>query len=92
MEEFLKSLGIKEKGHSSDNKSYVVDIANSDTWGKYYSILSKSEELDELEESSLLTSHNASITFAYESEDANYQLNLIADYDNDAYKLVVTTI
>ena len=52
MEEFLQSLGIKGNLQKSSN-SYVMDIDNSNEYGRIYSLLDKSEEVEEDPESSL---------------------------------------
>ena len=84
MEKFLEKLGIVDKGHYTSSGSYVIDIDDSNTYGKYYSSMDKSELLNEDEDSSTITIHTSNIIFR--SED--YQFNLIADFDQDTYKLV----
>lgn len=89
MEDFLKNtLGIKDVGHYSKSNSYIIDIDDSDYYGKIYSILDKSDEVEEDEDSSMITIHNSNIVFR--SDD--YQLTLVADFDQDTYKLVVVNI
>ena len=51
MEEFLNSLGIDGKLRRSSS-SYVLDIEDSNTYGRIYSLLDKSSDVDEDEESS----------------------------------------
>lgn len=85
MEELLKSLGITAKGEYTKNGAYVVDIKDYDEYGKYYSLLEKSD-LEEVQDTAQITVHTTNVT--YTSED--YQLVLQADLDEDLYKLVVT--
>ncbi len=85
MEELLKSLGITAKGEYTKNGAYVVDIKDYDEYGKYYSLLEKSD-LEEVQDTAQITVHTTNVT--YTSED--YQLILQADLDEDLYKLVVT--
>jgi hypothetical protein len=84
LEKFLDSIGISQVGHYTKSNSYVIDIEDSDEYGKIYSRLDKCEDLVEDEDSSSLTVHTSNIVF--ESDD--FQFILIADFDNDTYKLV----
>lgn len=85
MEELLKSIGITAKGEYTDNGSYVVDIKNYDEYGKYYSLLDKSD-LEEIQDTAQITLHTTNITYANDE----YQIVLQADLDEDLYKVVVT--
>jgi len=89
MEKLLKDLGITKAGSYSRDCSYVIDLNSSEEFGKIYSLLENNEDLEYMEENNLLTVSNASMTYRY-GED--YQLQLIADFNNDAYKLVVNEI
>ena len=89
MEKLLKDLGITKAGSYSRDGSYVIDLNSSEEFGKIYSLLENSKDLEYMEENNLLTISNASMTYRY-GED--YQLQLIADFNNDAYKLVVNEI
>lgn len=86
MDEFLKKVGITKSGEYSQDGSYVVDIDDYDEYGKFYSILDKSDLVDEVVESSQLTIHTTSLLYMSDE----YQISLLADLDNDQYKLVVT--
>lgn len=86
MEEFLKELGITKQGRKNENGFYVIDIDDSDEFGKIFSRLDKSDLVDEDEESSSITLDSANIT--YLSDD--YTITLMADFENDTdYKLVM---
>lgn len=86
MEEFLKELGITKQGKKNENGFYVIDIDNSDEFGRIFSRLDKSDLVDEDEESSSITLDSANIT--YLSDD--YTITLMADFENDTdYKLVM---
>ena len=84
MGEFLNSLGIKGQLQRS-NSSYVLDILDSNEYGKIYSILDKSDEVEEDPESSQVTLDYSSIQF-YNDE---YNIQLIADFENDEYRLTI---
>jgi hypothetical protein len=85
MEELLSSIGITEKGEYTKTGAYVVDIKDYDEYGKYFSLLEKSD-LDEVQDTSQITIHTTNVTFAND----DYQIILQADLDEDLYKLVVT--
>lgn len=85
MEELLKKIGITAKGQYSKNGSYIVDIKDYDEYGKYYSLLDKSD-LEEVQDTAQITLHTTNITYANDQ----YQVVLQADLDEDLYKVVVT--
>lgn len=85
MEEFLKKLGIRDKGVFAPDGSYVIDISDSDAYGKYVSILDKSDVVEEDTESSQITSGPSSIQYVSEE----YTVTLLADFDADTYKLII---
>ena len=85
MEELLKNIGITEKGEYTKDGAYVVDIKDYNEYGKYFSLLEKSE-LEEVQDTCQMTIHTTNITYASEK----YQIVLQADLDEDLYKLVVT--
>ena len=85
MEELLKNIGITEKGEYTKDGAYIVDIKDYNEYGKYFSLLEKSE-LEEVQDTCQMTIHTTNITYASEK----YQIVLQADLDEDLYKLVVT--
>lgn len=85
MEELLKSIGITAKGEYTENGAYVVDIKDYNNYGKYFSLLDKSD-LEEVQDTSQITLHTTNVTYANDQ----YQVVLQADLDEDLYKLVVT--
>lgn len=92
-QEYLKKIGINKIANKGTSGSYIVDISNSDEYGKIYSILDKAvdkEELNMLEDNQVVTEQGSSLM--YESETEPYILNLIADFDGDVYQLVINKI
>lgn len=85
MEELLKNIGITATGEYTKDGAYVVDIKDYNEYGKYFSLLEKSE-LEEVQDTCLMTIHSTNVTYASEK----YQIVLQADLDEDLYKLVVT--
>lgn len=84
----LQELGIEERGNYSKDDSYVVDLPNSDEFGKIYSKLDKNDDVEYLEDNSLLTVNNASMYYRYD----DIQITLIADFLNDEYKVVANRV
>ena len=85
MEELLRSIGITAKGEYTKEGVYVVDIKDYNEYGKYFSLLEKSD-LEEVQDTCQMTIHTTNVTYASEK----YQIVLQADLDEDLYKLVVT--
>ena len=89
VKEILKELNINYEGTYGKNDSYVIDLADDSEWGKIYSILESSEDIEEQEESTLLTVHNANLIYEYK----DWQFVLSADFDNnDSYRLTIKEI
>ena len=88
MKELLKNIGITEVGYYSKEKNYVIDLEDSDHFNKVFSKLQKSDLVDENEDSSVVNLSVSNILFLAD----DYSLNLIADFDQDVYKLVVTEL
>lgn len=85
MEELLNKIGITAKGEYTKNGAYVVDIKDYNEYGKYFSLLEKSD-LEEVQDTSQITLHTTNVTYANDE----YQIVLQADLDEDLYKVVVT--
>lgn len=89
LEELLDKLDISPSGNISEDGAYVIDIINSNEYGKINSKLDKSGILEFIDDTSFVTVENASLNYMYEDQ---FQLTLIADFDEDAYRLVITEI
>ena len=86
MEDFLKEIGITKEGKTNENGFYVIDIDDSDEFGRIFSKLDKSDLVDEDEESSSITLDSANITYLCDE----YTITLMGDFENDTdYKLVM---
>ena len=85
MEEFLRGLGITEKGSTTEDGSYVIDIPDSNMYGRYLSRLDRCNDLEEDTESSQITSGPSSIQYVNEQ----YTITLLSDFDADTYKLTI---
>ena len=88
--EYLNSIGITQEGNVSENDAYIIDLKNSDDYGRVFSKLEKVEDLDLLEDNQVVTEQGSSLI--YESESQPYMINLIADFDGDVYQLIVSKI
>ena len=65
MESVLRKLNIYLEGSYSKDGSYVVDIYDSDDFGRVYSLLDNNNNVEELDDSSLLNQHSANISYLY---------------------------
>lgn len=88
MKDLLNKIGITETGYHSGNDNYIIDFENSDQFNKAFSRLEKCDEVEENEDSSVINLNVTNVLYRAKG----YSLNLIADFDQDIYKLVVTQL
>ena len=88
MKDLLNKIGITDPGYFTKDKGYVIDFENSEAFNKAFSRLDKSDLVDENEDSSVITLSVSNVMYSNDE----YSLNLIADFDQDTYKLVVTEL
>lgn len=86
MKEFLDRIGIKEKGEYTSDDVYVIDLKDYDIYGKYFSLLDRCDEVEEVLDTSMITFHTTTVTYTSDE----FQIVLQADLDEDLYKIVVT--
>ena len=89
IEEFAKELKIKTPGNfSEDERSYIIDLKNSNDYGKAYTLLDNSPLLDLLDDNQVITEEGSSIM--YEAKEEDYLVNLLADWEANQYQIVIT--
>ena len=88
MKELLKEIGITEEGHMSSDNNYIIDLDDSDHYNRVFSKLDKSDLVEENEDSSVVNLEVTNILYLADG----YSLNLMADCEQDTYKLVVTEL
>lgn len=88
MKELLKKIGITEAGYFSSNNNYVIDFDNSEEYNKAFSKLDRTDLVEENDDTSVINMNVSNIMYS----NNEFSLNLIADFDNDTYKLVVTDL
>ncbi len=88
MKELLSRIGITNAGYFSKDGNYIIDFENSDQFNKAFSRLDKSDEVEENDDSSVINLNVSNVLYVSD----NYSLNLIADFDQNTYKLVVTEL
>jgi hypothetical protein len=88
MRTLLKDLGITERGQMTSNNNYVIDLDDSDHFNRLFSKLDKSDLVEENEDSSVVNLEVTNILYLADG----FSLNLIADFEQDTYKLVVTEL
>ena len=88
MKDFLSQMDIHNEGEFTSSGNYIVDIEDSDEFNRIFSKLDKSDLVDENEDSSVVNLDVTNILYFSDK----YSLNLIADFKQDIYKLVVTDL
>lgn len=89
IKDVLIELGINKNGTYSRDGSFVIDLEeDSNEFGKIYSILDKNPDVEYMESNSLLTIDNSSLYYKYK----NFQINILADFNNDEYKVVIARL
>lgn len=90
VQEYLDLIGINKTVELGDNNSYIVTIIDSDEFGKIFSLLENESDLETLEENQIVTITGSSLL--YESKSQPYILNLLADFENEIYQLIINQI
>lgn len=85
MEEFLNQLGIGGRFVKKSDGSVIMDLKDSNDYGKAYSKLNKSELVDEDPDASTITYESSNISFSNDK----YIITLVGDFEADIYKVVV---
>ena len=88
MKNLLQQLGITEVGNKTSDNNYVIDLEDGDHFNRIFSKLDKSDLIEENEDSSIVTLDVTNILYIADG----YSLNLIADFEQDIYKLVVSDL
>lgn len=88
MKELLNKIGLNLEGQDTKDGNYVIDLANSSQFNDVFCKLDKCEFLEENEDSSVMNLEVSNILFMTEG----FTLNLIADYSQNSYKLVITEL
>ena len=84
MEDFLRKFGIRYDGEYTDDGNYFIELEDDDDYAKVYSLLEKSNDIEEDEDASQLTQDNASIQYINDK----YTITLLSDYESDQYALI----
>lgn len=88
---FLEKLGIDKAGHYNDDGDYVIEIDDSNEYGRIFSILTSSDLLEEdnSEGTNILVSDSYEQYFVPVDDENDFTLILHADLDEDSYELIV---
>ena len=85
MKEFLRKLGITQAGYFSSSGNFVIDFEKDLDLARIYSLLDKSDLVEESDDDSFINQNNMYQVFTSDE----YQLTLLSDFDSDRYQLVV---
>lgn len=88
MKELLNKIGITQVGYYSSNNTYVIDFDGAKEYDKVFSKLDKSDLVEENDDASVINVDVSNIMYMTD----DYSLNLIADFDSDTYRLVITNL
>ena len=88
VKELLQNIGINDIGYYNpkNHNQYIIDIEDSNTYGKYFSLLEDSD-LEDVDDMSNITSTGEDSKMVYESEE--YKITLSGNFESDLYKLIV---
>ena len=89
MNKVLEELGLEYEGQPGKNNSYVVDLGSDQEFGKVYSTLETNDDVEQLEDNTLLTVHNASLLYIYKDK---YQITLKSNFDTEEYYLIINKL
>jgi len=85
IEKDLSKIGIFGEFSKGKNNSLILDLEDSDAFGKMFSLFDKTSEIELQEDTLIMNTHTANINYEYK----NYLITLTADFDADNYKLIV---
>lgn len=88
IETMLKDIGIQRKGNMTRSGAYMIDLEDSEDFGRFYSLLDRSNKVRELDDNNINNIHTIVLLYIYK----NLQITLSADLDEDKYSLVATPI
>lgn len=86
IEGFLTGLGIKELFDSSSKEDeYTIDLVDSDSYSRVYTILDKSDKVDLDAYSTTMDENGTSLTYLGD----DWDLTLSANFEDNSYVLTV---
>lgn len=88
MKDLLKKIGITEAGYFDKDGNYIIDFETSDDFNKAFAKLNNTNLVEENEASSVININVSNILYLND----DFSLNLIADFNQDIYKLVVVEL
>ncbi len=84
----LEDIGITKAG-VFEGDAYIIELDNDTEWGKIFSLLEKSELIEEVDGGELTADGGA---FYYEytgSENESFYITLSSSFDDDSYTLSI---
>lgn len=86
--EVLTSIGVTKAGVFEDNV-YVIELESDAEWGKIFSLLEKSDLVEEVDGGDL-TGDGGTFYYEYDTDDGDiYYITLSSSFDEDIYKLEI---
>ena len=88
MKQFLTEIGITDVGYFTEDNNYVIDLENSDAFNRVYGKLDSTDLIEENEDASVVNLDVTNIIYFCDE----FVINLIADFTQDEYRIVVTEV
>jgi len=89
VEQLLKQLNINKVGSYNKDKSYTIDLEDSDAFGKVFTILETNDDITISADENLVTLDDSTLVYYY---DDMFRLYLNANWTDDIYGLVLEEI
>lgn len=88
MKELLNKIGITKAGHFNNSGEYVIEFENDIEYNKAFSKLDRTEFVEENPDGGAVTLNTSIVVY----NNDNFTLQLVSDFDNDTYKLIVKEV
>lgn len=88
MKELLNKIGITKAGHFSNSGEYIIEFENDTEYNKAFSKLDRTELVEENPDGGAVTLNTSIVVYSND----DFTLQLVSDFDNDNYKLIVKEV
>lgn len=88
MKELLNKIGITKAGHFDNSGEYIIEFENDAEYNKAFSKLDRTELVEENPDGGAIALNTSIIVYTND----DFTLQLVSDFDNDNYKLIVKEV
>lgn len=89
IEQLIKQLNIDKVGSYNKDKSYTIELEDSDDFGKLYTILETNNNIEGSDDENLVTLDDSTLVYYYNDD---FKLYLNANWNDDTYNLTIEEI